>query len=73
MKLYLENNSWILLSPMTSMSARTRKKIIHVTFYNSEKLPQNHYKYYPRIPLQQIGESIGYTAMLQYPSALIKH
>ena len=31
MELYLENNSWILLSPMT-------------TFFNSEKLPQNHYK-----------------------------
>ena len=49
------------------------KPIIQATFSNSEKLPHNHYKKHPRILLGQIEESIGYKAMLQYPSALIKH
>ena len=49
------------------------KQIIQATFSNSEKLLQNHYKLQPRILLRQIEESIDYKAMLQYPSALIKH
>ena len=49
------------------------KQIIQATFSNSEKLPQNHYKLQPRIPSRQIEESIGYKAMLQHRSALIKH
>ena len=48
-----------------------RKQIIQATFSNSVKLPQNQYQ--PRILLRQIEGSIGYKAMLQYPSALIKH
>ena len=50
-----------------------RKQIIQATFSNSVKLPQNHYQYQPRILLRQIEGSIGYKAMLQYASALIKH
>ena len=50
-----------------------RKQIIHVTFSDSEKLPQDHYKLWPRVLLWQIKESIGYKDMLQYTSALIKH
>ena len=49
------------------------KRIIQDTFSNSKQLTQSHYKLQPQILLRQIEESIGYKAMLQYPSALIKH
>ena len=50
-----------------------RKQIIHATFSDSEKLPQDNFKLWPRVLLWQIKESIGYKAILQYTSALIKH
>ena len=48
-------------------------RFIQATFSDSEKLPQNHYKKQSVILLGQIEESIGYKAMLQCTSALIKH
>ena len=41
MELYLENNSWILLSPITTVGSYSKNKlIIQATFSNSEKLPK---------------------------------
>ena len=71
--LCLKNKSWMLLSPMTTTDSYSQNKLFMPLSPIRRNYPKIVINNGPLVLLWQIKESIGYKAMLRYPSALIKH
>ena len=71
---YLQNKSWMLLSPMTTMGSYSNKKLLMPLSPIHRNYPKVIINNGPNIATSaDVEESIVYKAMLQSTLVLIKH